>query len=520
MNKRLYLNLIGQLCTFGLTLGINFFLTPFIVSNLGQETYGFVGLANNFVNYITLFTIALNGMLSRYITVEYAKKNYREASGYLSTAIITQIVLAVALLIPMMLLASYVDKVVDISPEIVPDVRILWILVFLSFLINFSLSGLNVSTYARNRLDISAIISIVTNLLRSGILLVTFLFFTPHVWYMGLASIVCNTLYILMQIPLKRKLMPEVKIKRKYFNKKYIFKLLVVGIWNSLNKLQQILITGLDLLLTNVFISSIEMGLLSIAKTIPGIISTLIGTVSSTFEPQMTIVYGTGDMDKFVGETKFAMKFGGLLCSVPIIGFLCFGRAFYSLWMPSLSSTDVYKVHILAILTLLPEIFSVYIFPLYSVNTVTCKLKIPVLLSVAIGLLNILIVFILLKITNWGVYVVAGVSSVLWLLRIFLFVPGYAAWSLGVNWKTFYPPLIRGGVNNIVLIVIFTLINRTVNINSWIELVFVGLLAGIVGYIICFMMIFSKNERKVAMSRIANKISKNKFLSHNSKYNR
>ena len=52
-----------------------FFLTPYIVDNLGQETYGFVGLANNFSSYITMFTVALNGMLSRYVTVEYSKKD-------------------------------------------------------------------------------------------------------------------------------------------------------------------------------------------------------------------------------------------------------------------------------------------------------------------------------------------------------------------------------------------------------------------------------------------------------------
>ena len=110
MNKRITLNLIGQLCTFACSIGISFFLTPYIVDNLGQETYGFVGLANNFNSYITMFTVALNGMLSRYVTVEYSKKDYESASGYLSTAIITQIILAIVLFIPMMILPKTDSK--------------------------------------------------------------------------------------------------------------------------------------------------------------------------------------------------------------------------------------------------------------------------------------------------------------------------------------------------------------------------------------------------------------------------
>ena len=93
------------------------------------------------------------------------------------------------------------------------------------------------------------------------------------------------------------------------------------------------------------------------------------------------------------------------------------------------------------------QVFSVYIFPLYTVNTITCKLKVPVLVSIGIGIANIMIVFILLQVTNLGVYAVAGVSSILWLFRIFLFVPTYAAWSIQIRWTTFYRPLLRGVLN-------------------------------------------------------------------------
>ncbi|MBQ9737114.1 MAG: MATE family efflux transporter [Clostridia bacterium] len=506
--KRLSLNLIGQLTSFACNMGISFFLTPYIVARLGTETYGFVGLANNVTSYITLFTIAITGMLSRYITVEYSKKNYEEASGYLSTAVITQLILAVVLLIPMMLFAGKVDTIFNVSEGIVSDVRFLWVLVFLSFLIGLPFGGFSSASFAKNRLEIQAIIDIASHAARALILVVAFCFFTPHVWYIGFANLLSHLITIIFNFISKQKFLPEVKVSRRHYNFKYIYKLVVVGIWNSLNRLQQILYTGLDLMITNLFINGTEMGILSIAKTVPTHISTLIGTVSRTFDPTMTISYGKGDMKDFLYQTKFAMKFSGFLCAVPILGFTAFGTTFYRLWMPSLSDAEVMKVQILAVLTLFPQVFSVYIYPLYTVNTVTTKLKIPVLVSIGIGIVNIITVFILLKTTNLGVYAVAGVSSTLWILRIFLFVPIYAAWSLNVKKTTFYPTLFRGTLNVAVIGGTYAIIAHFVKASSWGTFLALCGISGVIGYILCFSIMFNKEEKARALSTVKTKFLK------------
>ena len=39
------INLISSIVVFIVSMGINFFLTPYILKSLGNEAYGFVGLA-------------------------------------------------------------------------------------------------------------------------------------------------------------------------------------------------------------------------------------------------------------------------------------------------------------------------------------------------------------------------------------------------------------------------------------------------------------------------------------------
>lgn len=73
-NKRLAINIIANIIAFAVNFVISFFLTPYIVETVGKEAYGFVSLGNNFVNYASLITVALNSMASRFITIEIQKR--------------------------------------------------------------------------------------------------------------------------------------------------------------------------------------------------------------------------------------------------------------------------------------------------------------------------------------------------------------------------------------------------------------------------------------------------------------
>ena len=58
--KQTILNMVSSFISQLLSLGISFFLTPYIVSKLGAAAYGFFGLSNNIIGYTALLTVALN----------------------------------------------------------------------------------------------------------------------------------------------------------------------------------------------------------------------------------------------------------------------------------------------------------------------------------------------------------------------------------------------------------------------------------------------------------------------------
>lgn len=506
--KRFLINMTTQILSFVINLGINFFLSGYIVNVIGKEVYGFVGLANNFISYIQIFTVAFNAMLSRFVTIKFAEKKYEEASKYLSSVTICNIGVSVILLIPSVLLSCFLQYIVEVPDLYIVDIKILWMLVFVSFLIQLATTSFQTCFFVTNRLDLSAKRSLENYFLRATLLFVLFGFFEPHIWYVGVVSLICAIYLAGLNKYYMKRLIPQIKIKKAYFSFEAIRELVGVGIWNSINQLSQLLMTGFDLLIANIFLGSGEMGMLSIAKMVPTQLISFIGMVSNVFSPKMTMAYASRDKNAFLKEVFFSIKVCGALCSVPLIGFIAFGKAFFGLWMNSLSNSEIVQIQILSVLTLLPNIFSVYIFPLYNVNTITCKLKIPVLVSTGVGIANLGIVYVLLQNTSFGIYAVAGVSSVLLLVRILLFVPMYAANNLKVKIFTFYPPIIRGAMASCFMLVIFYSVSKFIQINEWLDLICVGGACGIIGYIINYYIIFEYGERVKLVNLFKNKLNR------------
>ncbi|WP_347979532.1 hypothetical protein, partial [Lactococcus formosensis] len=84
-NQQMIINLGAAIVVFLVNALISFFLSPFIVRELGAEANGFVQLAMNFVSYIAIIMAALNSMSSRFMTVAYHSKNYTKMNEYYSS---------------------------------------------------------------------------------------------------------------------------------------------------------------------------------------------------------------------------------------------------------------------------------------------------------------------------------------------------------------------------------------------------------------------------------------------------
>lgn len=496
--KRFAINMIATIVAFVVNLGINFVLSPYIIENVGVDAYGFVSLANNFVNYASLITIALNSMAGRFITIEIHRNNKEEANKYFNSVLVCNLLISIVLLVPATIMIFFLEKLINIPNEIMLDTKILFALVFLNFVLSIINTTYSVATFVRNRLDLSSRRNIESYIIKAGLLLLLFTLFSPKISYVGIASCAVSVFLILCNIRYTKKLLPEIKVNIKDFEVKKILTIIKSGIWNTVTKLGQILSDGLDLLICNIWIDSEAMGQLSVAKTLSGVVSNLLASISSIFQPNLTIYYAKNQIKEVVQELKMSMKVTGLFANIPLSYLIVFGTIFYTAWVPN---QNIELIQILTILTVQGEIISGVITPMYSIYTVTNNVKVDAIIRVVTGFVNVLIVFLLIKFTNLGIYAVAGTSIITGTLVNITFVPIYVAKKcLNVKWNTFYPIIFKYVGTSLGLIGILYLIKIFIdkfNITyNWITVFATAIVTGIIGLIINYCLLFNKEEKQ------------------------
>jgi O-antigen/teichoic acid export membrane protein len=498
-NKQLMINMIAQILGFLINIVISFFLTPFIVNHLGSEAYGYLNLGNNFINYISILTVALNSMAGRFITIKIHQADQIGASKYFSSIVFANIVMAVLLIFPSSFFLLNLEKVFHISVKILFDVKLLWAFIILNFLISLISSTFGVATFVRNKLYLSSISGIIGQLIRVAILLILFIGFEPSIWYMGLAAFLCTLSIFLFNIYYTKQLLPEIRVKRKNIDVHSIFEIVSSSIWNSLTRLSQILTSELDLLIANLFINSAAMGILAVAQTIPMAIISLIGTVSVVFSPLMTISYAKGEIKDLEKQINQSIKIMTIFSVIPNLILVCFGEAFYALWVPK---ENTHMIYILSVLTVINSVVTGAINPLYNIFTITNKVKQISKVMIIYGLMIIISTFGALEFTKLGIYAIAGVSTVFSFALSFIFHIPFAARCLNLPWYTFYRGALKSLLSFGILLLVGAFLNEIIEIKSWIILITVISAFSAISFVALFFILLNSNERKVLIGKL------------------
>ncbi|MBO5342416.1 MAG: hypothetical protein J6A73_07025 [Lachnospiraceae bacterium] len=507
-SKRTLINVSCSVITLILNLIISFFLSPFIVENIGVEANGFVVLANNFVMYGQLIVTALNSMAARYITVSYVQKDYKKAQLYYNSVFWGNLIIVAILIIPAALFIVFMELLINIPSELIVDVKILFGFVFFNFFIGTAMPNWDCGTYATNRMDRMYLPTMATTVFRSVFLFIVFMICVPKVWYIGLAASLVCLMSLAINAYNTHKLTPELKILLKpgqiTYSKSAIKELVGSGIWNSASNAGIILLDGLDLLICNIVLGPGVMGVATLSKILAEYISQLSIAIRDALAPGLTIHYGKGDMNALLKEIKRAMKITSMLITIPVAGVIVLGNRFFALWVPSQDATIL---HMLACISVMGYVFTSGIQILYTVFPTVNKVKENAVAVLISGVISVILMTILVCFTDMGIWAVMLVSEVVCLIRNMFFTVPVTAKYLGVSSKHFYKQVLVSVISTIVLVFVgygatFWIPNR-----GWGDFVLTVLIMLIIGFLIQFIAVFRKQERREIFDIIKRKFA-------------
>jgi O-antigen/teichoic acid export membrane protein len=493
------INLAAKVVSYGTTLLLSFFLTPYLIEKLGSEAYSFYPIANNFTSYMSVITIALNSMASRFITIALTRGEQEKANKYFVSILFGNIIMSAILLIPMVAIVVFLDCILDIPVELVTQVKLLFTLVFISMLVNLLTNVFGVATFAKNKLYLTSISDVIVGIFRVVLYLVLFLLFEPTIVYVGVVALAVAVLTVAFQYVYTKKLLPEMVIGRNNFDWKAIKEVLSSGVWNSINQIGTVLLSTVGLMMCNSLYGASEGGIYSVALTIPTFMNGIVNMLSSVFLPMLTIKYARGNRKEVLDHVSMTQNVIGVIDNVPIAVFMAVGVNFFQLWTPSV---DPYRVQIYSILAIGYLLVTSVSWPLSNLNTVMNRVKIPAIVMVATGIANVLLILATYYFTDWGPYTIPLGQMILFILNRGFFVTTYTAKSMGEKWYTFYAPIVRNLIGTGLIYGLSYVVNSFVNPITWISLGIECVVLGIVGLGINCLIVFKPSGMKKAVSFI------------------
>lgn len=500
-------NVASAIVTLGVQMAVSFFLSGFLVATLGEEANGFTQLANNFVSYASLVTVAFNSMGQRFISAAYHKGNIERARSYYSTLAVCDVVLCLAFLPLATLVVCNLGSIVEMGDANLPDVQLLFAFVFANFGASLFVSLLCSAMFVTNKMYIQNAVNLARNVLNACALLFVYGTLEPRVHYVSLVALALTVLSIPVCAVAKSSLLPEVRFSFWAFSAVAVRSLTSSGIWNTVNQCGNMLMTGLDLLLANWFVGAGPMGVLSVAKTMPNAIITLASTLNSNLEPELVIAYAKGGAEGIADRLHFDVRLSNLIVSVPIGVFCALAAPFYNLWMPSLDAGTLATLSVLTIMMFIPW---AGLQVLYNVFTATNHLKVNSVAFVAGSVVNVIAVLALLSFTDLGVFAIAGTSSFISIVRNLVVTAPYIAKLLDLKWHRFYRDAAVSLVSVGTAAVISLAVGSIVGTGDW-----AGLTASIVmscafGWAAVFLITFSSVDRKRLIDMLAKTVSRKK----------
>lgn len=480
--KKIYFTIFLSMVSVVISMGIKFIITPYITNNASAEAYGFVSLATNFVNYANILMISLNSYAARFITVSYLHNDYKQFNKYFSTVFIADLVVGGLLFVGGLFCVINLELLLNISQKLISDVKLLFLLTFLAFYMTTMSTVYTTVAYVKDRLDFSNIIKAISYIVEALVLIVCFLSFTPFVWYVGLASVAMAITTLIGSFLMTKRLLPTSKVSFNNFSFKAVKELLGNGLWNSANSLGNVLNSGLDLLVSNLMLSGTVMGQVSIAKTLSGIVYQLYETMSQPFQPTFLRYYSNNDKTGLMENFKHSMSVCGMFTNLIFAGFFAIGLEFFSLWIPTQDAQFIYKLTVIA---MMPSISEGCIYPAYYTYALTLKNRVPCIITIIGGLINVSAKYFLLKYTSLGAYAVLLTTAIIMNFINLVTNPLYMSKSLGMKKTVFYPTIIRNITSCLIITIILKyVVHLLPTCSSWIVLLFYIIILGIMGVLI------------------------------------
>lgn len=490
-------NISWNLGGFAAQAVVLFFLTPYVLHNLGDIRYGLWILMVSITGHYGLLSLGIRGGLSQYLTRYLSSRDYQRMNDAASTAFVILSFVGLAVIGVAMVMAFTLPAWVKIPEGVNNDI-------FWSLLIIGVSSGIQMPFHvyeavfpAAQRFDITNIVAIATRLISAG-----FIFASISLGYgligLSLSIAITDIIGHLLRWKLAYQVIPELKVSFRFFNKSRRNEMMSYGIWSFVISIAASIFVGSDAIVISAIMPVAAVAFYALAAGLVEQLEGALRRIDRVFFPLATALDAKGERELlrelYLKGTRLIL----LAMSIVAIPASLWAADFYRLWVGKkyVQGGEFASVAVLFHVLLVAMIFR--LLPVVGGQTLQAirRVKPLALLAIAEAGANLAISIILAF--HYGLVGVAiGTVASVFLFRTVI-VPWMIGSELGVSLRMYFTesllrPLLVTAVLGCLLGFYKTIFT---SVESFPGLALDGVIAGILGIIVAVAFGLRRDERQ------------------------
>ena len=468
--------------------------TPWMVRQIGQSQYGLYTLASSLIA-LFLVDFGLSSAAARYVSNYRAEGAEDKIPGFLGAIYKLYIIIDAVIFAALVAVFFCVDMIyAKLTPQELAQFKVVYCIAACYSVVNFPFVTLNGLLTAYEKFIHLKFADVLYRVLLVGMTVAALLMgwglyalVTTHA-LAGLAVLVYKYIVI--------KKTTTVKVSFRGRTRGLYRDIFGYSVWVTVATLAQRLVFNITPSILGIVANSAAIAVFGIVTTIEGYAYTVSTAINGMFMPKISRIYAGEQAQKeimplMINVGRFQIAINGLI----VAGFACIGREFILLWM----GENYLSAYMGILLVLVPGIFYNSMQIAHTTVMVQNKVKITAFVSVATGVTNVILSFILSR--RYGVAGACISIFAAYMLRVILLVLFY-----GRSLQLDMPLFMKKCWLRILLPVAVTVASGAVigrlPVHGWIGLAVKGA-AVVLVYLVCMSVFFlSAPERRRLMGRL------------------
>jgi O-antigen/teichoic acid export membrane protein len=492
-NLRILTNIFSNWSNLFISVVVAFIVSPILVNQLGNETYGIWVLIVSLTSYFTILDFGVNGAIVRYVSQYKALKDYKSANKIFNTSFAFFAIIAVIVITFCAIFAAYFKEIFEIKSFGQEYLYIVFLIVGIDLALNLIFSVYLGALKAVGRFVEVNIIAITLNIIKN-IIIVILLMNDYSILAIALLQLVINSIKFILQFATLKHFAAFLRFTPSLINKTTLTQLYNYSLYAFIISIAMKIVFYSDSVVIGALLDVSMVTFYSIPTMLMQYLEHFIWAIIAVLLPIISAKDAVGDNESNGKLYKVGTKYAMLLCTPVFLVLYFYGDDFIGMWMGieyKDPSGQVLKILLIGYFFFLAQLIA------HGILKGLSKHKILAILLSIEAIANLFLSLYLGSI--WGINGVALGTTIPIIVINVLLVPYYTCKELNINYVKY---LITSCIYPVLSFVLFFFIIQYLNIQvaNYLELILMGIGVVILFFIYSFVIHFEPEHKKIFLS--------------------